>query len=152
MKAIKIFKEARRLEFWQDGIQEKTFSISLGFAPAGGKIREGDGRTPEGEYYICTKNAASKFTLFLGISYPNLEDAKRGLAQGLLSQDEFDSIRTALAQRKRPSWDTPLGGKIGIHGMGTSQDWTAGCIAMEDTDIHWLWERVALGDHVEIYP
>lgn len=152
MKEIKIYKGTRRLEFWQDGKREKAFDISLGFVPLGAKIREGDGRTPEGKYYICTKNAASKFTLFLGISYPNVEDAVRGIAQGLLTQEEFEAIKTANQEGKRPSWDTSLGGKIGIHGMGTSQDWTAGCIAMEDQDICWLWEQVELGDHVEIYP
>lgn len=151
MSVIKVYKGERRLEFWQDEIFKKSFTISLGFSPEGNKLRDGDGRTPEGEYYICTKNPQSKFTLFLGISYPNIEDASRGLTDGLISQDEFEKVETAIENGKRPPWDTALGGKLGIHGMGNSRDWTAGCIAMEDEDIRWLWDQTVIGDVVKIY-
>ena len=152
MKLIKVSKAKRELEFWKDEIMIKCFPISLGFSPEGNKLRDGDGRTPEGKYYICTKNPQSKFTLFLGISYPNLEDAERGLQEGLITGDEFEQICTAITNGKRPPWETALGGKIGIHGMGTSRDWTAGCIALEDEDVRWLWNQAEIGDTVEIYP
>ena len=151
MNVIKVYKGKRKLEFWQDEIIKNRFTISLGFSPEGNKLRDGDGRTPEGEYYICTKNPQSKFTLFLGISYPNIGDALRGLADGLISQEEFTQIKTSIEGRKRPTWETALGGKIGIHGMGNSRDWTAGCIAMEDEDIRWLWDQTEIGDIVKIY-
>jgi Uncharacterized protein conserved in bacteria len=151
MGEIIIYKGERRLDFIENSQIARSFKISLGFAPAGNKLRDGDGRTPEGSYYICTKNPLSKFTLFLGISYPNKRDAKRGVEEGLLSQEEYDSITKAIENMKRPNWDTALGGKIGIHGMGTSRDWTAGCIAMEDEDIRWLWDHVEIGDPVKIY-
>lgn len=151
MSMIKVYKGERKLEFWQDGILKTSFPIALGFSPEGNKLRDGDGRTPEGSYYICTKNPQSKFTLFLGISYPNIEDAERGLDERLISRVEFEQIYTAIENWKRPLWETALGGKIGIHGMGISRDWTAGCIAMEDQDIKWLWDQSAIGDAVEIY-
>lgn len=151
MNAIKVYKGERKLEFWQNDAIKKTFKISLGFSPNGNKLQDGDGRTPEGNYFICTKNPQSKFTLFLGISYPNIEDAQRGLTKALISREEFEQIKSAIENGKRPSWETPLGGKIGIHGMGASRDWTAGCIAMEDDDIKWLWDRTAIGDTIEIY-
>lgn len=151
MNTIKIYKSQRLLEFWKDKNLESKVAISLGFSPEGQKLRDGDGRTPEGKYYICTKNAASKFTLFLGISYPNVEDGQRGLEEGVISQEEFESIKASIEKQKRPSWETSLGGKIGIHGMGNSRDWTAGCIALNDEDIKWLWEKVNLADGVEIY-
>lgn len=151
MNVIKIYKGGRRLEFWQDDALKRSFRISLGFSPEGQKFRDGDGRTPEGRYYICTKNPLSKFTLFLGISYPNIQDAERGLAEGLITQEEFEHIKTSIENGKRPCWETTLGGKIGIHGMGSSRDWTAGCVAMDDEDIKWLWDRAEIGDTVEIY-
>jgi len=148
---IRIYKADRRLDYIVDGNIEKTFRIGLGFTPAGGKSREGDGRTPEGSYYICTKNPKSKFTLFLGISYPNGEDAQRGFERGIISQEELNRIKAAIGERKRPDWDTQLGGQIGIHGKGNAFDWTAGCIALNDEDILYLWDRVAIGDTVLIY-
>lgn len=151
MNEIRIFKRDRRLEFWKDDELLRSFKISLGFTPEGEKIRDGDGRTPEGSYYICTKNPVSKFTLFLGISYPNIEDAKRGLNEGLITQSTFEFIKASIENRKRPCWDTELGGKIGIHGMGSSRDWTAGCIALEDEEIKWLWDHTELEDNVYIY-
>lgn len=151
MVRIQVYKGQRRLDFIEDGTCIHSFRISLGFSPEGNKLRDGDGRTPEGSYYICTKNPASKFTLFLGLSYPNNEDAKRGLDEGLISKEEYDSILADIDNRRRPNWETTLGGKIGIHGMGASRDWTAGCIAMEDDDIRWLWDHTELGDIVEIY-
>lgn len=151
MNVIKVYKKDRKLEFWQDELLVNRFAIALGFSPAGNKLRDGDGRTPEGRYYICTKNPQSKFTLFLGISYPNSEDAARGYAEGLITEAEYNMVCTAVANGKRPCWDTVLGGKIGIHGMGTARDWTAGCIALEDEDIKWLWDKTAIGDPVEIY-
>lgn len=151
MNVIKVYKGIRTLEFWQDDSLKRSFRISLGFSPQGQKLRDGDGRTPEGRYYICTKNKQSKFTLFLGISYPNIQDAERGLTEGLISREEFELIRLPIDCGKRPCWETNLGGKIGIHGMGASRDWTAGCVAMEDEDIMWLWDQAEIGAAVEIY-
>ena len=151
MNMIKVYKRARKLEFWQGEALIKSFKIALGFSPEGNKMRDGDGRTPEGGYYICTKNPRSKFTLFLGISYPNMQDAHRGLTEGLISRAEYEQIKASVENRKRPDWETALGGKIGIHGMGASRDWTAGCVALEDEDIRWLWDQAAIGDAVEIY-
>ena len=69
----------------------------------------------------------------------------------MTAQEEFDQIKTSVKSGTRPCWETTLGGKIGIHGMGSSRDWTAGCIAMEDEDIIWLWDQTEIGDDVEIY-
>ena len=148
---IRLYKGERRLEFWVDGNLKSAYRAGLGFTPEGPKNREGDGRTPEGEYYICTKNLKSKFTLFLGISYPNAEDALRGFERGIINKEELENIKLAIAERRRPDWDTQLGGQIGIHGKGNSFDWTAGCIALNDEDIMALWDNTALGDPVIIY-
>ena len=46
----------------------KAYDIDLGFAPAGPKQFEGDGKTPEGTYLIDKRNPNSKFHLSVGIS------------------------------------------------------------------------------------
>lgn len=150
-KSIKVYKEDRKLELWNKDRIIATYKIGLGFSPKGHKIREGDGRTPEGEYYICTKNHKSRFTLFLGLSYPNIEDAERGLKDGLIDEESHKAIKASIDARKRPDWSTLLGGQIGIHGKGSQFDWTAGCVSLEDEDIKELWDNVELGTSVEIY-
>src|SRR5258707_11130867 len=72
------------------------------------KQREGDLATPEGEFFICYKNPESKYHRFLGLSYPNVEDAERGRREKLITQVEYEQIREAIAQRKCPPWKTAL--------------------------------------------
>ncbi|MEJ7701836.1 MAG: L,D-transpeptidase family protein [Pyrinomonadaceae bacterium] len=97
---IVIKKKERTLELFDGGRLVKTYKIALGFAPEGDKQREGDGKTPEGEFYIFTKNDKSKFYLSLGLSYPNVEDATRGLQNELISQAEYDSIVKAISEKR----------------------------------------------------
>lgn len=147
---IRIEKEKRRLT--AEGF---CMPIQLGFSPVGHKYAEGDGRTPEGRYYVCTKNANSKFFLSLGISYPNLSDAQIALEDQRITSQQFDAISTAQRQMRRPPWDTPLGGFVMIHGEhpeGRMGDWTAGCIALSNTSMEKLFSLAEIGDLVEILP
>ena len=148
---IKIFKQDRVLELYGDGELIGRFKSALGTSPVGDKNKEGDRKTPEGKYYVCTRNDKSQFTLFLGISYPNIDDAKRGLEQGLIDQATFDKIKRAIDNKTLPPWKTPLGGEVGIHGGGNSSDWTFGCIAVSDDDIRIIWQYAPLGTPVDIY-
>ena len=149
---IVISKSRRRLELYDGESLLRVHRVSLGRQPVGNKSREGDCATPEGTYYICTRNPQSRYHRFLGISYPNAGDAEWGLSQGLISKAEYDSIRLAHQQGRRPPWNTPLGGEIGIHGGGTGRDWTLGCIALTDDAIEELFEAVPSGTLVVIQP
>ena len=60
----------------------RSYDIALGFTPEGHKQFEGDGKTPEGTYYISHKNPNSEFHLSLGISYPNTSDRAFAEAAG----------------------------------------------------------------------
>lgn len=90
-------------------------------------MRQGDRRTPEGEFYIFTKNDKSAFYLSLGVSYPNIEDAERGLRDGMITRGQHDAIVRATRNKRTPPQNTRLGGTIYIHGNGASSDWTWGC-------------------------
>lgn len=148
---IRVFKKQRLMKLYVDGQLVNDFKVGLGFSPTGDKSKEGDGKTPVGQYYICTRNDKSRFTLFLGISYPNIEDAKKGLESGLINEDTFNRIKSANERKVQPPWKTPLGGEVGIHGSGNSSDWTWGCVALSDEDIKTIWKHAKLKTPIEIY-
>lgn len=127
--------------------------------------------TPVGEYYICQKNAASRYTLFLGLSWPNIADANNAIELGSrLSANDYRRIVAANLLRVQPPWDTPLGGTYGIHGAPTymkyavdrmeradheliyvtKRDNTRGCVAVEHRYLRFLFSNVDEGTPVLI--
>lgn len=134
-----VYKSKRQLQLWSDGKLIKTYTIALGRQPVGAKRREGDMRTPEGNYYITDKNPHSAFYLNLGVSYPNADDQILALAGGY----------------------SP-GGAIKIHGLRNGngwrgrfhrqRNWTAGCIALTNAEMDELFKAVPLNTPIEIYP
>ncbi len=149
---IVIKKGARKLEVFDDEKFVKSYKIVLGFTPLGDKQTEGDGRTPEGEFYIFTKNDKSKFFLSLGVSYPSIDDAKRGFQENLISTQERDAIVEAINDRQMPLQKTKLGGEIYIHGGGTNSDWTDGCVALKNEEIQEIFDAIPVGASVKIEP
>ena len=113
----------------------KSYQINLGNQPIGDKQYEGDGKTPEGLYFIDRFNPNSRYHLSVGISYPSAQDVAQAAALGL-----------------RP------GGDIFIHGLGpegralNKADWTAGCIAVNDEEIEEIFAMLQPGVPIFIYP
>lgn len=148
-------KAERLLQVFDDGELIKTYKIALGRAPQGDKETEGDGKTPEGEFYVFTKNERSKFYLSLGLSYPNAEAARRGLREKLISEAEHDEILRAIAEKRMPPQKTALGGEIYIHGgsgSSSSDDWTEGCVALPNEEIKELFGAIPVGARVLVEP
>jgi hypothetical protein len=129
----------------------KSYRVAVG-GGAGDKRKEGDRCTPEGEFYVCLKNPNSLYVLSLGLSYPNEEDAARGLREGLIDQAAHDAIVQAIASHGCPPWNTPLGGEIMIHGARKGRDHTAGCVAADDDHIRELYPLIPLGTAVTVLP
>ena len=144
-----IEKEKRRLQY-KEGNVMREFQVSLGFSPIGHKLRQGDGKTPEGVYYIMNKNPKSSFYLSLGISYPNIDDARAGLRAKLISRAQYTAIEQAIRRQRIPPQGTRLGGAIYIHGGGAQTDWTWGCVALNNEDMAFLFQHVQVGDKVTI--
>ena len=159
---ILIKKSERKLYLYisEDGKERlaKTYQIALGNNPTGAKRRQGDGATPEGEYYITHKNPRSNFYLSLGVSYPNIIDADKGLKEGLITKAQHKSIVDAINTGTKPPQNTRLGGDIFIHGGGTGKlfglvrDWTLGCVALENDEIKELFEKIPVKTPVKIAP
>lgn len=162
---VVIDKSERRLDLYNGSTLVKSYRVALGNRPSGHKAKQGDGRTPEGDFYICTRNAkTSAFHIFLGLSYPALPDAKRAVNSKQITWREYQIIHQRLASRGRPLWETNLGGWVGIHG-GTdatfaqkkrrergNPDWTAGCIALTNREIEEIHAATRLGTPVKVQP
>lgn len=147
-----VYKNDRRLLLVQDGVLIRDYLVGLGPSPCGDKMLAGDGRTPEGTFYVCVKNPTSQFYKSLGLSYPSPKHAQQALIKGAISPDDFRSIVRAFEHKGLPPWNTPMGGAIFIHGGGGHKDWTKGCIAVGNTAMDELFQIVSVGTPVEVLP
>ncbi|MEL6957424.1 MAG: L,D-transpeptidase family protein [Pseudomonadota bacterium] len=131
--SIIVQKARRRMFLMNENTALQRYDFELGFEPVGHKRAEGDGRTPEGAYYIDRKNPNSMFHLSIGISYPNAVDRAKARAAG----------------------QSP-GGDIFIHGtpdhFASESDWTWGCIAVTNRQMEDIYAMVNVGTPIYIYP
>jgi len=149
---IYVYKTDRRLMVVNNGVLVRDYKVGLGPRPDGDKVALGDGRTPEGEFFICNINPYSKFYKSLGISYPAPQNAEQALVEGRITFDEYKQIMQALANKQLPPSNTALGGAIFIHGGGSYRDWTEGCVAVSNGVMDELFQIVRMGTPVEILP
>jgi murein L,D-transpeptidase YafK len=135
---ITVDKAQRRMVLWRAGTRLAEYRVALGAAgDEGHKQHEGDERTPQGRYLIDWRNPKSMAYLSLHISYPNAADQAAAAARG----------------------ENP-GGNIMIHGLPNGWgwlgplhhlwDWTDGCVAVTNEQMHEIWLRVANGTPIEI--
>ena len=153
---IQIEKSKRILTLTaEDGTERLRVPVFLGSCPEGTKDFEGDGKTPEGIYRIVTVNPESKYHFAFGLSYPNRNDAVRALKEKRISPLTAFRIVLCDVLGVRPPWNTPLGGFIMLHGEhpdGKTGNWTAGCIALSNSDMDALSKLAKKGDAVRILP
>ncbi len=149
---IYVLKADRRLWLIQNGTLVRDYHIALGPSPRGDKLFQGDGRTPEGDFFICSKNSASHYYKSLGINYPSPRNGENALSSGMISYNEYCSIKQASDAMKMPPANTALGGQVMIHGGGCYSDWTLGCIALNNQAMDELFSVVQIGTPVCIMP
>ena len=142
-------KSARRLMLVQHGRTRDCVAMGLGFAPQGHKRQEGDGRTPEG-WYRTSDKPWSDFPGAIAIHYPNESDAGIARSDGRLSETEHQVVMESLAEDRVPPQQTPMGGEVLIHGGGSGQDWTLGCMALEDEDLERIREALPQDKRVSL--
>ena len=136
---VLIEKKERRLTLLLKGEVIKSYKIALGGNPVGPKERQGDNKTPEGTYFIESRNGNSDYHLSLRISYPNEKDKMRAKELGV-----------------SPGGDIMIHGiKNGLGWVGALHagiDWTQGCIAVTDEEMEEIYKLVPNGTIVEIRP
>jgi L,D-transpeptidase catalytic domain len=155
---IRISKKSQTVFVYRGATLVERLPADLGYNFFSDKQKRGSSadpdhwRTPEGEFFIVSKNSASAYYKALVLNYPNAEDAERGLRDGLISEDEFEQIVEAENRFTIPPMGTDLGGFIEIHGEGTGRrsNWTQGCIAVQNEQIDRLWSMVQVGTPVLI--
>lgn len=130
---VVVYKAERQMELLHYGTVLRSYRVQLGGAPFGHKEREGDRRTPEGDYIIDRRNPNSAFHLSIGINYPNAADR---------------------AWAEQNGWRP--GGDIFIHGRGprfqrARGDWTDGCIAVTDRQMEDIYAMVRNGTPITIF-
>jgi len=139
---VRIDKSDHKLEVVAGARVLKTYRVAIGIGGLGPKKYEGDMTTPVGRYHVTTR-FRPLYHQFIGVSYPNDED------------------RTRYAELKRQGKVPPergVGHGIGIHGVGSrklsgihkQEDWTHGCIAMDDDEIDEFGLLVPEGTPIDI--
>jgi murein L,D-transpeptidase YafK len=139
---VVVKKSQRKLELHNNGRVIREYRIALGGSPDGHKFREGDQRTPIGDYSLNWRNPNSNFYKSIHISYPN----------------ERDKLVSRTLGYANP------GGMIMIHGLPNyvqsetmrrqylGRDWTQGCIAVQNHEIDEIWNMVRDGTPIKILP
>ena len=132
--SIVVKKSDRKMYLFNGEKVLRRYRIGLGFSPKGDKKIEGDGKTPEGKYYIDRKNPNSQYYLSLGISYPNENDRREAAKLG-----------------KSP------GGDIFIHGRDktpkrSTRDRPIGCIEIRKHEMDEIYRAVNIGTPIFILP
>ena len=145
-------KSARNLALCAKGQLIQSFHVGLGFSPVGDKQQQGDGKTPEGVFYIPRLVPSSKFYRAFLLSYPDAADAAWGAQQGVISAADKSAIDQAQSACSEPPQSTGLGGLVEVHGFGALLDWTAGCIAIANAEIDELWSVLEVGDTIVVVP
>jgi murein L,D-transpeptidase YafK len=115
------------------------YPIALGLAPKGHKVREGDFRTPEGNYFLTRRLVESDFFMAIEVSYPNRWDEAKASRLGVQA-----------------------GGRIMIHGQPMEPkkpasyyatfDWTDGCIAVSNEAMVDIWQYTSFNTPITILP
>lgn len=141
----------RTLQVWDGETVVRTYeNIAIGSNGAAHRRMLGDEQTPLGTFRISAIRQETRYHRFFALNYPALDDALRAFDSGEISKAELEAIRHAHEQGLEPPASTPLGGNIGIHGLGGGDprihedfNWTDGCIALTNEQVDELagWVR-----------
>jgi len=151
---ILVDTRARTLSVLQgEKVRLKYSDISIGRAGTAHDKQRNDDTTPLGRFHVSRIARNTPFHRFFGIDYPSLEHAERALKAGIIDAEQYLAIRDALRSHQAPPQDTPLGGYLGIHGVGAGDpevhaafNWTNGCVALSNAQIDNLarWVRIGM--------
>jgi len=138
---VVVRKSERKMQLVQNGRVVREYRVALGDRPQGHKVREGDERTPEGDYVLDWRKPNSSYYKSIHVSYPNTRDVLLARSRGV-----------------------DPGGMIMIHGQPNyirsakvlaeyqGRDWTNGCIAVQNHEMDEIWRMVNDGTPIKILP
>ena len=135
---ILIDKLRRQLLLMRGDEEIASYPVDLGTGGMDSKTHAGDAATPEGRYRVTEVRGPGQTHYYraLLIDYPNAEDRAR----------YRKLVRAGDVSRRQG-----IGSLIEIHGQGgRDQDWTEGCVALENTDMDELTKIARVGTQVTI--
>jgi murein L,D-transpeptidase YafK len=130
---IVVHKLSRKLTCYRGLTPLKTFPVVLGNDPFNDKLCQGDTCTPEGVYRVRAKYPHPRWDSFIWLDYPNTKNWLK-----------FGRAKTA----GRIPLDADIGGEVGIHGTEdsirnlTGENWTKGCISLQNKDLQEIYPLV----------
>jgi hypothetical protein len=136
--ALVVDKRAQLAVLWAKAKPVRWLDVEFGYNGLKQKLQSGDGATPEGLYRVTRRKGAGETRYYkaLLLDYPNDEDRRR-----------FRAARTNGQVSKSSS----IGGLIEIHGEGgRGQNWTDGCVAVENDEMDYLFDMLVVGSPVAI--
>ena len=135
-----IVKKSERKLYLMSGDEVlQAFDIALGLMPLGHKAREGDYRTPEGDYRLTRRRIDSDYFMAIQISYPNEKDINRAASEGV-SPGNYIMIHGQPDEPKNsPSYYKKF-------------DWTDGCIAVSNAAMVDIWQLTSANTPITILP
>lgn len=142
---IVVRKGCRTLDVYRYGERTASYPAVFGLGGAPPKLYEGDLRTPLGLYRIVGARPHKRWGYFLLLDYPNTADLQH-------YSEAVDAGRVPwLGDRY-----ARVGGRVGIHGTDKpeknhrSEDWTFGCISLDNADVAQLAHTIPVGTPVLI--
>ena len=140
---IIIDKSDYELKVYDDQGWYATYPVVFGGHDLGDKMREGDRKTPDGNFKIILKKIHPQWGPELLLDYPNetsYQKFNNRRAQGLISKS------------------AKIGGGIAIHATRPSEEWTVdnfynwtdGCISVKYTEMKDLYSYIPVGTPVTI--
>jgi murein L,D-transpeptidase YafK len=134
---IFVDKSEHWMAVYRQGRIIREFRVALGRGGLAPKVRQGDGRVPEGTYRIVAHNPTSAYYLSLRIGYPTPEQLAAAHARGI-------DPGTDIMIHGLPN------GRGWIGSRHRKVNWTEGCIALTDAEMQWLYANVPDGTPIEI--
>lgn len=122
-----------------------TYPIVFGSKDLSDKMKEGDKKTPEGDFKVILKKIHEKWGPELLLDYPNelsVKKFKERKAKGLLPKNAKIGNGIAIhATRPQEEWT-----------VDHFQNWTDGCVSVKYTEMKDLYSYIPVGTPVTIRP
>ena len=157
---IIINRKEYTLSLYNDTTFIKDYRAYFGRNVQSQKSRKNDLATPVGNYQICEIDTTYQYDKLFKLNYPNISDISEGLRKGIITQQQYDSLKDELRNGGCPRTDTELGNNIGIQGLGRLNfllknlpfvyNWTDGSIAISNESIDEIYPLVKKGTKVVI--
>jgi murein L,D-transpeptidase YafK len=142
---IIVDKSEYELYVYDDEGWYATYPIVFGSKDLGDKMREGDKRTPDGNFKIILKKIHQKWGPELLLDYPNATSVQKfneRKAKGLIPKNAKIGDGIAIhATRPQEEWT-----------VDNFYNWTDGCVSVKYTEMKDLYSYIPVGTPVTIRP